>query len=290
MQVRRTAFLLFLGLGLGVFGCGKKASDRTGTGMLDGGPGGAGGGNDASVVVDAPVTETARSDAGVDAPTSIRAFDDCLTCEGIFTPTVESCGLNDACSTLRACFHLTPDLAVCGLAANRAATACGNGASSHPDDCGCNGLACPADQACVQVYDYPPANARDAGAYNTCVDSPCTSPSDCADGTVCRPGEFIRAAGYPDSAGRPATGRCFRTACQSDSECDNQPGGRCALVYHNNGNGGLDIFGVRCVYADPDSPPSGLEQAWCSGTRVLSLRSLGTGLGIRFHTCPDLAR
>ena len=281
-------------------GCNRKASNGTAT-VGDGGPGGgSGGGSDAAVDVGSGGGGGGGgSDAAVDVgprdvaferaqyvdggPVGGRAFDDCTGCDpvGSFNPTVEFCGEGDACSTMKSCFRVTPDIGMCDYA-YRDATTCGNGMSSHADDCGCNGLTCAAGQTCLAVND----NGGGTGRYNTCVDKPCASASECSGGLACTPGTYIRAPGHPQP--RPAVGRCFRPACMTDAECTDGDAGRCAIALHN-GTGGLE-FAVRCVYRNVGSPPAGPDPSWCAGTTVRLVRRLPPGTGSDYHICPDLAR
>jgi hypothetical protein len=262
-------------------GCNKRASTGTAT-VGDGGPGDVGGGSDAAVDVGPRDVAFERAQYVDGGPVGGRAFDDCTACDpvGSFNPTVEFCGENDSCSAMRSCFHVTPDIAMCDYS-YRDATSCGNGLSSHADDCGCDGLTCAAGQTCIAVNDN-----TGTGRYNTCVDKPCASASECSGGLACTPGTFIRAPGHPQP--RPAVGRCFRPACETDSECTDGDAGRCAIALHNTGTGGLE-FAVRCVYRNVGAPPAGPDPGWCAGTTVRVVRRLPGGFDAGYHICPELA-
>ena len=148
---------------------------------------------------------------------------------------------------MKSCFHVTPDIAMCDNA-YRDATTCGNGMSSHADDCGCNGLTCAAGQTCIAVNDNGGGTVATTPAWTSLAPA---RPS-AAGAWPARP---ARTSARPAIRSPPAVGRCFQPACMTDTECTDGDAGRCAIALHN-GTGGLE-FAVRCVYRNVGSPPAG---------------------------------
>jgi hypothetical protein len=193
------------------------------------------------------------------------------------------CDVNGACSTDETCFRLTADIALCDRPQPIAATTCGSGGI---DSCACNGLSCTDAKVCINVEDDGSGGVFDT--RNVCVDTACTSPSDCAAGTACTPSSFILPNDF-----LPGQGRCLEPLCETDADCVDGNEGSCALIMQwPVQNGQLRILAVRCAYRgsfDPTAPP---DQSRCAGTlpRGAFLVDPAPTAGDSFYYCPRLPR
>jgi hypothetical protein len=117
------------------------------------------------------------------------------------------------------------------------------------------------------------------GKISYCVDTACTSATDCAEGTACTPtsfiGDYVCGLTGGDSYGNT---RCMPRACQSDQDCTGGPNGRCVLVNRAAGQGYNGVLitrlDVACVYSGSPADPGACAGAW----------SCGDG---SYHLCPN---
>ncbi|HVY28220.1 MAG TPA: hypothetical protein VHB79_16800 [Polyangiaceae bacterium] len=142
---------------------------------------------------------------------------------------------DDHCPSGQRCFRITSDLGICGAAAIPEATQCDIKSSpiDPPDECGCDGLTCSAEQRCRAVENLCSCAPTHS---NRCVDAPCELPTDCGE-DVCVPSQYIL-----DS-------RCFTPECRSDADCQSHPGMHCVAMYGLPPQAGEVTFnGTKCVY------------------------------------------
>lgn len=147
---------------------------------------------------------------------------------------------DDHCPNEQRCFRITADLGICGPAAITEATQCDlkTHADDPRDECGCEGLTCPADQRCRAVENTCSCAPTHS---NRCVEAPCETATDCGE-DVCVPSQYILGS------------RCFTPECRSDADCDAHPGMHCVGTYHMPQQAGEVTFaGTKCVY---DQPPA----------------------------------
>jgi hypothetical protein len=161
------------------------------------------------------------------------------------------CGEGDRCPDGQRCFRLTQEVALCDVPEREQATTCEIVADAGVDDashdCACPGMGCRPDQRCVAsqvTCSCPPKTVH------RCVDAPCSSPSDCPSGSVCRPPSFIFENGDPlPSDGTDDRGRCVAAGCQSDADCTLVAGGRCGVFVTYPQQGGSPRISISCLYA-----------------------------------------
>jgi hypothetical protein len=132
------------------------------------------------------------------------------------------------------CVELTKELSVCEAPLLEATECSAKADAPVADECGCDGLTCGPGEIC---------RARELtcscvpNTVNVCVEEPCRTPSDCADGTVCVPRQFILG------------GRCLTAQCTADADCDYRPSGVCGLeVSLPSQAGELSLTALRCFY------------------------------------------
>ena len=183
-------------------------------------------------------------------------------------PQLPPCDANGACPEGQTCFHLAAELAVCDIAQRLVQTACPN---TGVDKCACGGLTCAAGLSCAAVpYDFH--------FQNDCLETPCTSPEDCAGGSVCTPTSLILGSGATTS---PPVGRCFTPLCTSDAACTGGVDGRCAVVMTVPGPAGtahLDKIG--CVFAGKAA-----DATACPPGQATDLDDMDGSSTARYHTC-----
>jgi hypothetical protein len=236
-----------LGVVATVLSCAAACSGMTslGSGAVpdDASPGAAGASTDASIRDGSPhadghVPTEASGDAPARAPIP---FSQRLVRTG-FGRTITPCNTDTDCQSAEMCFRLTDDVGFCDTAQPVEATSCQPQQSGWPPphECGCNGLACGADQVCVAVdfmCSCAPMNS------NTCVDTACSSPADCPN-AVCRPSSFILGLGESGEAGR-----CIVPRCRSDGDCTLAPNGWCAVfIWDPSQQGESNLNAIDCLY------------------------------------------
>lgn len=167
------------------------------------------------------------------------------------------CGADDSCPEGQSCYRLARELGICD-AKQVEATECALGPSVTGDDaratsnqCACDGLSCDEGQICRRMVETCSCGINWA---NKCVDKACAQPSDCSDGTVCRPSSLI------------VSTRCLAPECQSDADCDRGLQGRCsAILFAPLQSGEFHLESVSCVYARRPGDPDDSED---SGVRL----------------------
>jgi hypothetical protein len=248
--------------GIGGTGGIAGTSGSGGTGGTGGGTGGTGAGGGAGTNPD--------QDAGTEGGGSGGGG----VLERVFSadygyPFLVPCDANGACPAGEQCFRLAAELAICDKAERPVQTNCAN---SGVDECGCNGAGCGAGQTCASV-------AYTAHFENDCLDTPCASPGECTNGTVCTPTSLI--LGRQPTA-MPVVGRCFTPACRSDADCTGGVEGRCALLKTRQlavaGTTYLDKVG--CVFAGLWSAATA-----CPPDQATGLRERNPTAGNSYYTC-----
>jgi hypothetical protein len=196
-------------------------------------------------------------------------------------PSIERCDASGGCSPGQVCFHLTSDIGLCDSPQPPTSTMCtmGGFGGNPPDECSCDGGVCGTGQICINWQDDGSTGVF--SSHNICVAPACTSPSDCAAGTVCTPSSFILARNAP----------CTPLLCSSDADCTDGSDGRCSLILQTPPqNGRVHVVAIRCVYRgtfDVSAPDPSL----CAGTtpRMTALRD-PPPLDNGFYYCPQLTR
>ena len=155
------------------------------------------------------------------------------------------CSADSSCPAGLRCFHLTAEVGICDAPSPPSVDQCtpADRLDTPPfeqkssDACGCNGLSCTTGLRCRYVE---ATCSCGSSGHNVCVDTPCASPSDCTDGTVCRPSSYILGPGE----------RCVVRSCASDADCsDCIAHGRCVVVLRIPSQAGeVRIAGIRCEY------------------------------------------
>jgi hypothetical protein len=138
------------------------------------------------------------------------------------------CAPDGSCPDGKVCFRLTDELSVCDVAQ-----------PIYPD-AGCT-PACEEGKVC-----RPGGGGCLPPPY--CWETPCRSPADCGEGTVCTPPSLVGATNNFPLVG---PGRCTPRSCQSDRDCTRGPNGRCAcmsLTYGGCNGTTAWSFAVACVY------------------------------------------
>ena len=148
------------------------------------------------------------------------------------------------CSGGKRCFQLTRELGLCDGPEVTEATDCSPSfnADEQPDECGCaptggaggeGGLAarsCSPGKVCRMLTERCSCAPKTA---NTCVETACETPSDCAEGSVCVPSSLIVGA------------RCIEVECGGDSDCASEE--RCvAMLNQPQQAGDTFLSWVRC--------------------------------------------
>jgi hypothetical protein len=157
--------------------------------------------------------------------------------------TFRSCTGNADCQSPRVCFRLTNAAGICDLPQPMEATTCGHRPPSSPvgppDECACEGLSCSPGFVCIAEAQLC---SCDAPTSNHCVDTACSSPADCSNGTVCRPSSFIVGSG-------DTGGRCVSPKCHFDSDCTVAPKGWCAVSVNEPPQAGVStLSAIHCAY------------------------------------------
>lgn len=178
---------------------------------------------------------------------------------GVSRLDMVQCGADDSCPEGQSCYRLARELGICD-AKQVEATECAPGPSLTGEDaratynqCACDGLRCGEGQICRRMEETCSCAPNQA---NKCVDKACVQPSDCSNGTVCRPSSLIV----------PIGGRCLAPECQSDADCNQGFQGRCsAILLAPAQRGEFHLESVSCVYARRPGEPEDSED---SGVRL----------------------
>jgi hypothetical protein len=154
-------------------------------------------------------------------------------------PAISLCQ-NDICPDGQRCFRMTDEFGICGDVAFPKPPNCPAQApeplrAHEPDECGCDDLMCPADQACRTVEEFCSCGRR---LHNACIEPLCVSDADCGD-DVCVPTPLMF---YK---------RCVTPQCRRDADCTERPGGACvAQIVVPNQSGDPWLKGLICAYPD----------------------------------------
>jgi hypothetical protein len=193
----------------------------------------------------------------------------------------QECSSSGTCADGMTCFRLSQELALCDGPPLPPDDACNQpmGALAK-QECHCNGLSCQGGLICTAAQEYIASGPL---VLNGCVESPCATPTDCADGMVCTPASLIipKWASTLQRAGL----RCTRPACQSDLDCVDGEHGRCSLLTKApTQSGQRALIDIRCAYARPVD-----DASLCKGTRVIDLTGAPDGDYVTGYACAELA-
>jgi len=149
------------------------------------------------------------------------------------------CAADGGCPAGLDCFHLSKEVSVCDAPQPATVAQCTSDRDldpNSPDQCGCDEAECPPDRICVSVARNCACEPK---GHNACVEPACSSPADCAGGTVCVPSRLLGGN----------THRCLAVSCQSDQECTERPGGKCTVWINYPTQSGVPwLGGVSCTY------------------------------------------
>ncbi len=187
-----------------------------------------------------PVPDAQRFDVALEAtpPPNVQRIFNSDALPGVNSPI--ECNSSADCSGNR-CLRITDELSVCDMPAPEASECTPefivlppDAETAFPDECGCDGLTCAANQFCRTMEQFCSCASEH---WNVCTEKPCESPTDCPTGTICLPAQYVW-----DS-------RCITPQCTSDSDCTAEPNGVCALHIQEPAQGGItSVRSIECHY------------------------------------------
>jgi hypothetical protein len=154
-------------------------------------------------------------------------------------PAISLCQ-NGVCPDGQRCFRMTDEFGICGDVSLPKPPNCPARDPTRlppnaPDDCACDDLTCPADQACRLTEEFCSCGPR---LHNACIEQLCANDFDCGH-NVCVPTPLMF---YK---------RCVTPQCRRDADCTERRGGACvAEVFVPDQSGDPGLSGVICVYPD----------------------------------------